>query len=303
MRIPLLAVLLVGCAQASRPAPPGAEAPSSAALAATSITAPAPRPVTLSATVSRNNLECPQGRCAGVVQSGGAIALDRVSPGTRFRYGAGPERAVEDLGADKRQDRFLVPAPSLDAELAAQPPASLLLGPYDESELLTLPLELIFTDGVVVRASIPFSKSRIQLAFIERMKQVAQGPVRFPGDDARTGPPRAMWIEFPAAVRGRADTVAELDWVLLIDQPSRAVTCERSRGGLGHAAGGRVENVGRIAQRWEVGATQGPAWRNGAPTAPHPISVVPVQAQNCSAHGGKPRTHFASASAPQPGFE
>ena len=247
----LALVGLIGCADRpgkaavavpapSTPATPSASSAPSAASAGSEPTAHSPSK-SIGVTLGRENIECDEQRCSGTF-SRGAIEFESIDPQTRIRYGGAPETALIDRGP-KSRPRYRVEAPNLDSVFETLNPAELTQGNFDASVVTRLELTLIFSDGAQAKTLIPLSRTGARLAFFERMEAATKGPVRFPSDDEAKAAPRAMWVPFPAGIRGSARSISEIDWVLVLDQPSRSIECERSSGGLGQPRGAKVEKA------------------------------------------------------------
>jgi hypothetical protein len=90
----------------------------------------------------------------------------------------------------------------------------------------------------------------VRLGFGEWMGRVRKGPLPLPGEPAHEGAPRAMWVEFPNEVRGSARSAAELDWVLVFDDASRTINCQRRVKGKPEQVAFQVNDVhGRVFDR------------------------------------------------------
>jgi hypothetical protein len=222
-------------------------APAAASVGSSSTAAP---PGALALQVDGESFRCPDDRCRGQLHYSGRVRFDRVEPATRARWGSQPEQALVDRGADAKDGRYELPAPRLDEVFAGRAPAELLLDAPDRTLAAVVALELFFPDGVLARGTVPVSGTAVRLAFLDRMKGVAKTPLTLPGDDAHTGAPRAMWVEFPQEVRGAAASVAELDWVLLFDDAPRPIVCERRKNGKREEETFQVQDVrGRVLER------------------------------------------------------
>lgn len=229
---------------------------------------------TIGVKLGRESFECDEVRCKGSFGRG-ALRFDVLEEGARVRYGSDAEVALVDLGP-KQSPRYRVAAPDLDAVFAGLPIGELSNLAFDETPVARFELTLLFRDGAVGKANIPLSNTGARLALFERLESVANGPVRFASDDEASPAPRAMWVQFPMGLRGSASSLKEIDWLLLIDEPSRPLPCERMSGPFGHASGGgKVEKAtfsisdvrGRIYERRSgvlLGEKLLPA--NGAPS-------------------------------------
>jgi hypothetical protein len=193
-------------------------------------------------TVERTRISCAEDRCRGELHWSGRIDFERIDPGTRIVFGPGGTRALVDRAAE-RKPGYRLDAPDLDALLEAQPLESLMLLSVDDERAAELPISFEFPDGTTARGTVPFARTSLRLALFDRLKAASNGPVAFPSDDAHSGPPRAMWVEFPLGKRGRATSIKELDWVLVIDNPRRSIECERRARdrGLGTKLAGQRE--------------------------------------------------------------
>lgn len=229
-------LVVAGCA-------PSAELPEIAVPAQTERAqtgAAVPKPRELGVTVERTRIACAEDRCLGELRSNGQIDFEQIDPATRIVFGSSEARGLTDLGGD-RSPRYRLEPPDLGALFESQPLESLLVLEADARPAAVLPITLRFPDLTTARGSLSLSRTALRNAFFDRMRSVTTGPVVFPSDDAHSGPPRAMWVQLPLGSRGTARSINELDWVLVLDEPSRSIECERQGGGVGTKAAGKAE--------------------------------------------------------------
>lgn len=244
------------------PAPSGTAAPtSSVPTAGTPATASAvPRgPAALPISIDGTKLRCPEDRCRGEVDFRGQIRFQKIDPETIARWGQEPDRGLVDRGEKFSSERYELPAPSLEEVFATRDVDQLLLKDDGLAVLSSTPpdvpgasvrLELRFPDRVVARGEVKLSDRSIRLTFGDWMQGITKGPLSLPGEAAYSGPPRAMWVEFPSGVRGNARSPAELDWVLVFDDVPRKIDCERRKHGSTERATFTIEDVrGRVYER------------------------------------------------------
>lgn len=241
--LPLVAVLVSACVGAAAPrGTPGDAAGASpdAALPASSATEPSATPPSAAAPpappapplrqepslrIEGESIRCVPDRCRGKLLWT-TIAFSQIDPGATSRWGDGPDQPLYvfqvGVASGARQLRVrepplasLLPTLTID-DLAREIPRDEVAG--------TVALELGFPDGERFRGEVPIPRSTVVTELRGRLED-ADGPVSLPGDTPWTGAPRAMWVPSLVELRGRAESLDEIDWILRVDTVDRPRRC------------------------------------------------------------------------------
>ncbi|MDI1450592.1 hypothetical protein [Polyangium sp. 6x1] len=124
----------------------------------------------------------------------------------------------------KVEDAIPVPTeallPMLDGHLAEV---------ADDRFYVDVPLEIRFRDGGRAQGTLRIGGMTLRMRVEEVLRGAAKGPVALPGDTSKAaGKPRSMWVVGGAAsprLRGVAETIRDVDWVLVADDASHKANC------------------------------------------------------------------------------
>jgi hypothetical protein len=229
--IGLTLVCLLGSGACAKPTPATAHGPTDATS-----TAPAP-PSTLASTApppasaktpkkpalairkEGDDIVCEgNDRCRfGIRSFSGELQTKTLAEGATVEYGkgaagtGGPELAALLAGIE-RSPSFLGDEKN-DRELGAH-----------------VPIRVRFADGEVAEGKVPLSVLTTRVLLNASLSDVARQPISVPNDAPHSGKPRAMWVSGGHVAKqpyGSASTLAELDWILVVDDNPRKVTCPK----------------------------------------------------------------------------
>ncbi|MDI1434741.1 hypothetical protein [Polyangium sorediatum] len=99
----------------------------------------------------------------------------------------------------------------------------------DDRFSVDVPVEIRFRNGSRAQGTFPLGGMTLRLRVEEVLRGVAKGPVTLPGDTPpAAGKPRSMWVLGGTAaprLRGAAETIRDVDWVLVADDVSSKARC------------------------------------------------------------------------------
>jgi hypothetical protein len=122
--------------------------------------------------------------------------------------------------------------PSLAALLAGIEVSPSVLGSEKNDSMIgaRVAIRIRFQDGAIAEGKVPLNVSATRLLLGARLSSITDGPIPVPNDVPYSGKPRAMWVSGGYVAfqpRGTASTLAELDWILLVDDVPRKIRCPK----------------------------------------------------------------------------
>jgi hypothetical protein len=85
-----------------------------------------------------------------------------------------------------------------------------------------------FADGAIAKGEVPLTTRATRGLLESELQSIMDYPIEVPNDSPHTGTPRAMWVtggDVDRQLYGTANTLAELDWILVVGTWHRSVSC------------------------------------------------------------------------------
>lgn len=157
-----------------------------------------------------------EGRCRfGVRGLSAELQVKELESGAVVEYGSGPKG---------------IGGPRFAALLRGLEQSPNVLGDEKSGDQVgtRIPLRVRFRDGAVAEGKVALNVANTRLLLNAGFVDEAGHPIEMPNDSPHAGKPRAMWVaggEVRRQPYGSASTFAELDWILVVDDVARKVSC------------------------------------------------------------------------------